>query len=290
MTNWGRWGRDDERGALNLLGATTVRRGIRSVRSGRTISLGLPLRSGKGPAAAIRPPMQHFMTRDGGDYAAGLPERSGYGFADDTIVVPCHGTTHIDALAHVWQEGMMWNGFPATEVTSRGARRCGVDKIGPIVTRALFLDFAPEAGDSGPLPAATISADDLDKAVARAGLTPQPGDALIVRTGWLAAWRDGRAGVDTWPGLGSDCAEWVADRGIALVGADNIAVEVGPSSDPGCAMPLHVALLRDCGVFFVELLDLETLATAAVTEFLLVLAPLNIEGAVGSPVAPVAIC
>lgn len=281
--NWGRWGADDERGALNLVDAQAVRRGLTAARRGEPISLGLPLRSGQGPIAGMRAPMQHFMTRDGGDYAAGLPERPGYGYADDSIIVACHGTTHLDALSHVWRDGAMWNGHPASSVTSRGASRCGVERVGPIVTRAMFTDFgALEPGEP-------ITAARLDAAVRATGVEPAPGDALIVRTGWLRQWREGTATVDAWPGLDTDCASWLGAHDIALVGADNIAVEVGPSTVPGSAMPLHVAAIRDRGVYFLELLDLEELAGRGVTQFLLVVAPLNIVGGVGSPCAPVAV-
>lgn len=280
--NWSRWGADDERGAANLLGPDTVARGLASVHTGHVISLGLPIRSGEGPAADMRPKPWHTMLRDGGDYAAGLPERPGYGFADDTLSLACHGTTHLDALAHVWRDGLMWNGHPSTTVTSRGAARCGIEKVGPLVTRGLFVDVA--AADGEPIPAAR-----LDDALKSAGLTPEPGDALLVRTGWLAAWRAGTMTVTSWPGLSYDCAEWLGDNDIAVVGADNMAVEVGPSTIAGSAMPLHIALLRDRGVYLLELLDLEALAAAGATAFLLVVAPLSIVGGVGSPVAPTAI-
>jgi hypothetical protein len=79
-----------------------------AVRSGEVVSLALPMIARQGPIASMRAPMQHFMLRDGGDYAAGRPERGGMGWADDSILVACHGTTHLDALAHVWQDGQMW--------------------------------------------------------------------------------------------------------------------------------------------------------------------------------------
>jgi kynurenine formamidase len=284
--NWGRWGPDDERGSLNLVDAVAVQRGTAAVHQGRSISLGLPMRSGHGPIAGMRSPMQHFMTRDGGDYAAGLAEKPGYGYADDSIIVACHGTTHLDALSHVWRDGIMWNGYLASTVTSRGAARCGVETIGPIVTRALFLDLAGDA----PLEAGEpIGAARLDAAVRATGIEPEPGDAILLRTGWLAQWRAGAATTETWPGLDADCGEWLGDHDIALVGADNIAVEVGPSTVAGSAMPLHLAAIRDRGIFFLELLDLEQLAESEASSCLLVVAPLNIVGGVGSPVAPVAV-
>ena len=182
----------------------------------------------------------------------------------------------------------MYNGFAATEVTSRGAQRCGIDKIGPIVTRGIFVDLRSTL--EGPLPpghAYTLSA--LLEALARTGTQPAPGDALIVRTGWLAAWRSGLATTEHSAGLHHDCARWIVDAGISLVAADNVAVEVIPSHDPKCAVPLHIALTRDNGIYLAELLDLEELAREAVTTFMLVIAPLRIKGGVGSPIAPVAI-
>jgi kynurenine formamidase len=284
--NWGRWGPEDQRGSLNLVDADAIRRGTATVQRGESITLGLPMRSGQGPIAGMRAPMQHFMSRDGGDYAAGLPEKPGYGYADDSIIVACHGTTHLDALSHVWRDGLMWNSYSAATVTSRGASRCGIEVVGPIVTRALVVDLAA----AGPLAdGEAIGAERLDRAVCSQGLVPAPGDALLVRTGWLAQWRAGAAATTSWPGLDADCGEWLGQHDIAVVGADNIAVEVGPSTVPGSAMPLHIAAIRDRGIYFLELLDLEALAASGVHSCLLVVAPLNIVGGVGSPVAPVAV-
>jgi kynurenine formamidase len=284
--NWGRWGSNDQRGSLNLADEAAVQRGLAAARQGIPISLGLPMRTGEGPIAGLRAPMQHFMSRDGGDYAAGLPERPGYGYADDSIIVACHGTSHIDALAHVWRDGLMWNGYSASSVTSRGAAQCGIETAGPLVTRALFIDLAAGAplGESEP-----IGPERLDEAVRQLGLHPEPGDAILLRSGWLAQWRAGAASTLAWPGLDIGCAAWLGDHDICAVGADNMAVEVGPSTVKGSAMPLHLAAMRDRGIFFLELLDLEQLAASGATECLLVVAPLNIVGGVGSPVAPVAV-
>jgi len=180
----------------------------------------------------------------------------------------------------------MWNGYPASSVTSRGAARCGIETAGPIVTRALFLDLAADGplGESEP-----IGPERLDEAVRQRGLRPEPGDAILLRSGWLAQWRAGAASTLAWPGLDAGCGEWLGDHDICAVGADNIAVEVSPSTVKGSAMPLHLAAIRDRGIFFLELLDLERLAASGATQCLLVAAALNIVGGVGSPVAPVAV-
>jgi Putative cyclase len=286
-SNWGRWGDTDERGALNRITPSATQRGIGAVRTGVAVALGLPLRSGHGPVADRRPTVQHFMVRDGGDYAAGLGER-GFGFADDTLVLPTGATTHLDALAHVWAEHTMWNGFSASGVTSRGASHCGIDKAGPIVTRALFVDAGPPNGGSLSDDTA-LTAEDLQRYLDAAGVRPESGDALLVRTGWLARWRAGTATAARWAGLDPSCAAWLDEQGFALIGADNIAVEAGPSADPDDAAPLHVALIRDRGIPLLELMDLEELAATGRAEFLLVVASLRLVGGVASPVNPVAV-
>lgn len=286
MQTWGRWGPDDELGSLNLLRSAEVRRGIAEVRDGTVIPLAAPIRSGKGFGVVGRNPPTHYMIRDGGDYAAGLPERAGFGFADDVVLLPTHGVTHIDGLSHVWQDGQMYNGHPSSAVTSRGAARLGVDKITPIVTRGVFVDAAPGGSRE---PEDPIGVDELRRLVADSDVELLSGDALLVRTGWLDAFGAGSADGSSWPGLDRDCADWLAESDVVLIGSDNVGVECFPSTDPDCQVPLHIALLRGHGIYFNELMDLSGLASAGRPTFLFVLAPLPLVGAVGSPVAPVAV-
>jgi kynurenine formamidase len=226
------------------------------------------------------------MTRSGGDYCCGLKEGAGFGFSDDVVMLATHGTTHIDALAHIWRDGHMYNGFAATEVSGRGAARCGIDKLPPIVTRALFANCAAPDGARvlGP-----IHIDELLAAIELGGVAPLPGDALLVRTGWMTLFKAGQANTECTAGLHADCADWIISSGFVLVAADNVAVEVIPSGDPTCAVPLHVRLIRDHGVYLSELLDLDTLAEEQRAACMLMLAPLPIRGGVGSPVNPVAV-
>jgi kynurenine formamidase len=280
---WGRWGENDQRGALNLITPEVVLRASGAIRSGQTISLAIPMRAGNGPHFKGRNPMQHFMSRHGGDYAAGLKER-GFGFADDYVVMSTGASTHLDALAHVWRDGLMWNGISANTVTSRGASKCGIETAGPIVTRAIFVDL-----DDGGSSERSIHVDELRAAVAATGLTPEPGDALIIRTGWLRRWQAGDATEEEWSGIDPDCGDWIAECDFALIGADNIAVEFGPSPDPEDAAPLHVELIRNRGIFLLELLNLEQFVLQRRSAFMLSVAPMPLVGGVASPVNPVAI-
>lgn len=284
--NWGLWGEDDERGALNRITPQATLRGIQAASTGEVLSMAIPL-SSSGPSFEMRSPPQHFMTRSGADYAAGLKEK-GFGYADDVISLPTHGTTHMDALSHVWADGKMWNGYSANMVTSIGARKCSIDKAGPIVTRGLFLDFAREGGACADGEVA-VSLDQLVAEYEKQGLKAEEGDALIVRTGWLKRWREGKATVKKWAGLDPECAAWIDEQGFAIVAADNIAVEFGPSPLPCNAAPMHVELMRNRGVVFMELFDLEAVAASGRNSFTFVVSPLPIERGVGSPVNPVAV-
>lgn len=288
MTNWGRWGEADEIGTLNAVNAATVTRGLAAVVQNRPVSLAAPIESGRGYGSVGRPAPQHFMLRDGGDYAAGRPERGGFGFADDWVGFPTHGVTHLDALAHVWQDGLMYNGHPSTTVTSRGAGTLGIHQVPPIVTRGVLLDFVPP--DQGWMPPGEpIGLDRLQAELHATGVQLAPGDALLIRTGWMEGWRADQCDATAWPGLDADCGAWLAGQDLAVVGADNIGVEVFPSSDLTCQVPLHIELIRGHGIHLAELLDLTELAAAGQASFLLVIAPLRLVGAVGSPISPVAV-
>ncbi|HEY6787552.1 MAG TPA: cyclase family protein, partial [Trebonia sp.] len=275
MNSWGRWGDGDERGAANLLGTETVLQAITEVRTGEVLRLAAPITGGRGFGLVGRPDPVHLMIRDGGDYAAGLPERGGFGFADDILTVPTHGVTHLDALSHVWREGLMYNGIPASSVTSRGARRLGIEKIPPIVTRGVFVDAA---GPGTRTAAEPIHVGELRSLLDAAGVDLRAGDALLVRTGWLAAARAGQADASAWGGLHFDCGGWLAEQDVVLVGADNPGVEAFPSGAPDCQVPMHVELIRGHGILLSELLDLEPLAPAGRATFLFTLAALPLVG------------
>ncbi|HYW27540.1 MAG TPA: cyclase family protein [Terriglobales bacterium] len=287
---WGRWGANDERGALNLVDAQAVRRGLDAARLGQVLPLGLPVQARQVPVMPPRPPVLHTMLVDGADFEAGARRGgNGFQFADDHLSMACHSGTHIDALSHVARDGLMYNGIPASEVrSSTGARRLGIDRVGGIVCRGVLIDVVGASG--GPLePGRVIGVGDVERALNRMAVQLQPGDAALVRTGWLSRFDPQDP---SWyraePGLDVEAARWLADRGVVLVGADNFAVEVVPAPS-GELLPVHLALLQERGVYLLELLDLEPLVAAAAWTFTFVVAPLRITGGVGSPVNPLAI-
>ena len=277
----GRWGEDDERGALNLQTPETVLAGLTAARAGRVYSLGLPLQRSGMPHVAHRPTPQRLTLTSHTDDAmyAAFGAAPGTGSHEDVVVLPTHEATHMDALGHVFDGDTLYNGFPADSMSTYGGlAHCGIEKAGPIVARGVLFDMGPLA------PGHVITVAELE---AR-GVSLTPGSVALVRTGWLEAF-DPHAGLTyEQPGLGVDAAAWLGEQGVIAVGADNTAVEAMPF-DGGGFMPVHVELLVRRGVYLLEHLVLEHLARDGVDEFLLVCSPLSITGASGSPVNPVAI-
>ncbi len=285
---WSRWGPDDERGALNHIGPEQVQTAAALVRSGQVLSLAQPL-SPRTPVPRHRAGIQHFMGRDGGDYAAGARRPGGFQFAEDTAVLPLHIGTHIDALCHAWYDDALYNGFPGAGTRSTtGATRCGIDKMGPIAGRGVLLDVAALHG--APLPdGATIGLADLERAAKQAAVRPGKGDIVLIRTGW--AERQGRApsvSFDGEPGLDLEAALWLAEADIAVLGADNFAVEVIPFP-AGAVFPVHQRLIRDFGIPLLEGLVLDQLAATGRFEFMFAASPLPVVGGTGSPISPMAL-
>lgn len=279
-TNWNRWGPDDERGAANLLTPDHVLAALSGPHTGQVYELGIELRAGA-PTSAGRTSPQHFMTHDGGDFAA--LGRDDWGTADDYVMLPTQGTTHLDGLAHMWYGGKLYNGHSYREVRSSGAARLGVEKLGGLVTTAHLVDFTDRIRSDQ----REIGPDDLDDLFARRGVSPRPGDALLLRSGWMEAALAGEAVDEDFPVLAPAVADWIADHDLAIVGADNIAVEA--TGRRGALPPLHKVVVRDLGVTLLEMLHLREPGEASVTHGLLVVAPLRITRGVGSPVNPLLI-
>ena len=285
---WNRWGPDDERGALNYIGPEQVQQAAGLVRSGQVLSLAQPL-SVRTPVPAHRAGVQHFMGRDGGDYAAGARQPGGFQFAEDTAILPLHIGTHIDALCHAWYGDQLYNGFPGNGTTStRGASRCGIDKMGPIAGRGVLLDIAALYG--APLKDGfSIGLADMERAAKAAGVRPGKGDIVLIRTGWAES--QGRSpdiSFNAEPGIDVEAGLWLAEAEIAVLGADNYAVEVLPFPT-GTVFPVHQRLVRDYGIPLIEGLVLESLAATGRHEFFFAASPLPVVGGTGSPISPMVV-
>jgi kynurenine formamidase len=289
-SNWGRWTDADQLGALNLITPERVLSAAGLVREGRVLSLAHTIRHDI-PHHPDRQGPMHVLTVDGGDYAAGASLKGDSRVADDYLAMPLATGTHLDGLAHAWAGDSLYNGHPSTSVRSRGAKFCGIENVYGIFTRGVIADVAGYRGEDW-LPAShCITADELAGSLKET--EPGPGDALLIRTGWLNPENINARGMrdaqQHQPGIGLGAVDWIADRDVALVGGDTLGIEVIPPEDSTRSMPVHIALLRDLGTYMMEMLRLDELAASGRQEFLLVVAPMRIRGAINSPVNPLAV-
>ena len=297
VSNWGRWGDDDQRGTLNLITPDVVRRAAACVKRGVGFSLGVEF-GADGPQTGTvvgRFNPQHYMTAIGQPF----PAPGGFHFSDDVIVMPLQCATQWDSLAHVHYDGLLYNGYRAEDVLSpAGAAKNGIEHLarGGILSRGVLLDIPRARGVDRLAPSTVITPGDLDAAAARQSVSFEAGDILLVRTGHINTWlEDGDRETYLWrgAGLGIDCIEWLRERDFAAVCADNTAIEVMPCEDPDVHYPVHLLGIRDMGMPFGEIFYLDELAADceadAVFEFQLCAPPLAVPGGIGSPINPLAV-
>lgn len=291
-SNWGRWGDDDERGALNLLTADVIKGAAGSISKGNVYSLGIPIQAKGVPLLDYRgTPMRLTLedSTDAGMYADfGCQE--GTGAHEDVLVMASHTTSHMDALIHVYEDFRHYNGVPHTEMRAMsGAGRLGIEKVKGFAARGVLLDMVAyfDEGD-WVTHGRNITADDLQGAAARQGVDVRPGDVVLVRTGYLQWWWANQPNPEGFAqaGIGTDAARWLAAQDVVAVGSDNAAVEVIPFDDNDF-LNVHKILLVQHGIYLLEFLNLAEPAADAAYEGLLAVSPLKVTGATGSPINPI---
>jgi kynurenine formamidase len=293
LSNWGRWGDDDQRGTLNFITPEAVRRGVAAVRRGVSFSLSIPYDE-DGPQTGVIPGRINPRRTMTAVNAAFTGDPSDFTTSDDAFEMGAQAATHWDALAHVGYEGLLYNDTPDTVVTDAGAARLGIEHYGPIVTRGVLLDIARLLGVEYFEDAHAITDDDLSTAERQAGVSVERGDILLVRTGQMEWLRRGdkRRFSDPSPGIGIAAIEYLHDKEVAAVATDTLVFEVWPSEDPAALLPVHMIDLRDLGLVQGQLWNLDELAADCaadgVHECLLAATPLPLTHAVGGPVAPTA--
>lgn len=259
-----------------------------AIAGARVIDLAHPWERGM-PVSPNHPAFQLAMMRRHGD----MVRSDGGSAANEMFLLGGHVGTHIDALGHVSQDGLMYGGVDASASQSNhGLTALGIDTVEPIVCRGVLLDVAAARNVDFIEAGYEISAADLDEAQLAAGVTVGKGDAVLIRTGWAVHWSDpGLFGgqVGGAPGPGEAAAEWLADREVRVAGAETIAFEVIRPGAGHARLPVHRILLVEAGIHIMEVMNLTGLATAGAHEFLFVAAPLKLVGATGSPTRPFAI-
>ena len=280
-----KWGAGDELGAANHMGPETVLRAARLIRTGRVIELGQVLSSDM-PLGGTR----HFdlymkPTRMS-------PESNARGSNEEIVVAEMGQVgTQFDGFTHQTIGDDLYNCIDQNEVMTRsGFTRLGIENVGTLMTRGVLIDVAALKGVAVLPESYEITVDDLQQALGRQQIALQPGDAVLIHTGWGAYWDTDPDRFSTnGPGIGLAAGEWLVEHDPMLVGADNVPVEVSPNPDPELSTPVHQIMLVINGIHLVERMKLDELAAAGVYEFAFVVQPLKLKGATGSTVAPVAI-
>jgi len=293
LSNWGRWGKEDERGTVNLITPECIVAASQLVKRGAIFDLGIPF-DGNGPqpgGGRINP--VRLMSETGAQQQ--FP--GAFHYADDYVFMPLQSASQWDGLAHVFYDDLMYNGFPSSDVGPHGAVHCSIDKMAKgIVGRGVLLDIARLKGVDWLQAGEVITPDDLDAAAAAQQLEVRSGDIVYFRTGWRSKFKtegDAAAFMAGEPGLGLACAEWLHDHDVAVIASDNWAIEVLPGENPSELLDVHMVLIRDMGMTLGEILDLDELAedcaADGVYEFFTAAPPIKFTNAVGSPINPLAI-
>ena len=300
-TNWGKWGDDDEVGALNYLGPEQVLAAVQLVSSGKVFTLqrligdpeGDPVWPGRTPAVRT----QVLDESDWDESGRGAQYPGGLHYADDKIDAYLQGSTQYDALCHLRYGGKVWNGYDA-RTTVGGLEKASVQPIAErgVVGCAVLLDMARFLGKETLDKGETFTHEDLEACARAQGVEIQKRDILIVRTNFLSLFhQQGEAFYEGFnePGLvySPELVQWFQDMEIPNLVTDTIANEVTFDPNNGVALVLHSALMRNLGVTLTEIADLEQLAADCAEDgryaFLYVAAPLKVAKAAGTPVNPV---
>ena len=270
LSNWGRWGKEDQKGTVNLITPAVRRQAAALVKDGISISLSHNTDATYG--VKMSPPVENQ-------------------FNMDEQKVSFHGTahTHFDALSHVFHNGQMYNGFPQSSIKPNGAEKLAVTAYGDgFFTRGVLVDIAWLRGVPYLDQSAVITPADPDAWEKKTGVHIQTGDAVFIRTG---RWAHGVPIDVNSPGLNALCARWLKQRDVAILGSDGSHDKL-PSGIPGVSFPIHQLLIVAMGMPLFDQCDLEELAKAAAARnrwtFLFTAAPVRATGSTGGPVNPIA--
>jgi len=279
LSNWGRWGKADQLGTLNLITPAKRREAIALVKEGYSISMAHNVLTEK--AADNENPFTHTM----------LPTTGGFHMDNYSVSFHGMGQTHLDALCHASYQGKMFNGVAVDTITAEGCPRDSVLPIKTgILTRGVIIDIARLKGVDYLEPGTPIYPEDLAAWEKQTGVKVSVGDAVFVRSGrW--AMRPAKGPGVAFAGLHASCARWLHDRGVAVLGGD-ADPEVIPSLVEGVGAPMHLMALVAMGLPLFDECDLEDLGREAAKRkrwvFLFTAAPLAVPGGTGSPINPIA--
>src|SRR5262245_4559540 len=275
VSNWGRWGKDDQLGSINLITPAKRKQALTLAKTGESVSLARNPMTER--AEDNNNPFEHTMLR-------------GNNMDRYAVSYHCYAHSHIDALCHILYKDQTYNGYARADVnTEKGCTKLGIDNLkNGVITRGILVDIPRLRGVKYLEPGTAIYAEDLDAWEKKAGVKVAAGDALLLRTGrWarrdaVGPWNVGQSAA----GLHASAATWLKARGVALLGSD-AAEDVTPSRVEGIALPIHTLCITAMGINLLDNQDLEALGSAADRlkrwEFMLTIAPVPVVGGTGFP-------
>jgi kynurenine formamidase len=292
------WGPEDQAGASNRITSEKVLSALKLATTGKIYELG----------QIYEQVMPYYGARS---YSMALVKITGgtaYGanrlVANEEVISAQIGQvgTQLDGLGHIGQEVTMqgggteqvfYNGFTAKEMDApTGLQKLGIEHIKPIITRGILIDIAGYKNVPRLPNSYEVTVADVQGALARQGISAAdiaPGDAVLFRFGWSSLWNDPAAHANNPPGIGIAVARWAAERKVTMIGSDSWGSEVLPNPQADLVFPVHQELMQKNGILNLENTRLDELATDRAYQFLLIVTPLRLKGASGSPVRPIAI-
>ena len=297
LSNWGRWGDDDQLGTLNLITPDARRRAAAAVRHGVSVSCAFEVRADPGGLQRTFDVRKYKFNLDPKPgYPAAYYDDHHHGAASERLEFKFHDSrfTHLDSLCHQFWDGKMYNGRPAEDVdpvegASFGAVTAAADGL---VTRGVLFDIAGLRGVDMLEPGEPVFPEDLEAAEERQGVRVEPGDAVLVRTGNDRRRHEtGKLPSGAQAGLHAASLPWLRERDVAYIGSD-AGNDVFPSGYPDIFAPIHTCGLVAMGLWLIDHCDLDACATTAERlqqwDFLLSVSPARFPGTSGSPVNPIA--
>ncbi len=291
----GRWGRGDQIGAGHLLTPERTLNAMRSVQEGRIFDLSHAIEVG---APRMAPNQTPYLMQLGPTSAGSIRRRRKMGAKNDAgsnlerIEFTTHVGTHIDSLGHFTIGDRMHGGYSAEQtVDDFGLLNLGIEHCPPMIARGICLDVSGHDGSDHLAAGRPVKIDDLKRALDKAKLAIEPGDIVLIQTGWGRFFMtDNDRYVHGEPGIDIEAARWLTGQDVVAIGADNMALEVLPGSNhPEAIMPVHQHCLAEAGVYIIENVRMDEVLAAGRASFCFMLAPVKLKGATGCPVRPIAI-